>query len=199
MTDGGDIMYVIIHEDKERWAPLHYKNIKPIYEISTYGFVRNKYTNKQLSICKSEKGYSMVSLMTNNNKQKTFKLHRLVAKTFIPSPINNGSEKLTVNHKDGNKDDNSIYNLEWITFSKNIKHSYDEGLNTPRRGTLNGHSKYDDNVIEYICQMIENGDKTQDIKKSVKDKFSIDITRYLVFDIKHKKTWKHISDKYNIE
>ena len=59
------------------------------------------------------------------NKVRTSHLiHRLVAITFLDNPNN----KLTVNHKDGNKLNNHLCNLEWATYSENCKHSYDNNL-----------------------------------------------------------------------
>jgi len=55
---------------------------------------------------------------------KDYKVHRLVAKTFIPNPDNLPQ----VNHKDGNKKNNHVDNLEWISRSGNIRHAYDNGL-----------------------------------------------------------------------
>ena len=178
-------MYIVIHEDKEIWTDLVFRNIKPMYEISTYGNIRNKNTGKKLSICKNEKGYAMVSLMTTstNKKNKTFKVHILVAYTFIPC-ITIGSEYMTVNHKDGNKDDNSIYNLEWVTFQENIKHSFDHGLNTPRRGELNGRCKYSNELTYFVHKLVSEGHGTKYIKPLVKEKFGIDINRSFVHDIK---------------
>lgn len=57
-------------------------------------------------------------------RRKHFRLHRLLAQTFIPNPEN----KRTVNHIDGNKLNNSLSNLEWATDSENNKHAYDIGL-----------------------------------------------------------------------
>jgi hypothetical protein len=180
--------------DKERWTQLNYKNIKPIYEISTYGRIRNINTQHIMGESLSEKGYVMVTLMTTDTrkKSKTFKLHRLVAHTFIGSIDNN----MTVNHKNGDKTKNSIYNLEIISFSDNIKHAYTEGLNIPRRGVLNGTCKHSEKIIECICALIAIGGKNREIKKYIFEKFELCVDRYLLYDLRHKKRWKHISDKY---
>jgi hypothetical protein len=68
-------------------------------------------------------GYKVVLLCVSGNR-KHITVHRLVALTFIPNPEN----KPTVNHKDGNKQNNCVDNLEWATFQENTKHSYDTGL-----------------------------------------------------------------------
>lgn len=58
--------------------------------------------------------------MNQNGKRVTKKIHRLVAESFIPNPLN----KPQVNHIDGNKENNQVKNLEWVTASENISHSY---------------------------------------------------------------------------
>lgn len=65
-------------------------------------------------------GYVRVAI-SKNAKSKMVCVHRLVAMAFIPNPEN----KPQVNHKDGDKQNNSILNLEWVTAKENIKHSYD--------------------------------------------------------------------------
>ena len=60
----------------------------------------------------------------NDGTRKRERLHRLIAKAFIPNP--NNCE--FVNHKDGNKANNCIDNLEWCNTSQNTKHAYDTGL-----------------------------------------------------------------------
>ena len=68
-------------------------------------------------------GYYKIDLR-KNNVRKIKPIHRLVAETFIPK--SNGYSE--VNHKDGNKKNNNINNLEWVTRAENIKHSYATGL-----------------------------------------------------------------------
>lgn len=103
-----------------------------IYQISNFGNVKRLsivlhnrfYKEKLLTIChNSGTGYDFVCLR-KNDKDKNFSVHRLVAQTFIPNP-NNLSD---VNHIDGNKQNNSIENLEWCSRSDNLKHALNIGL-----------------------------------------------------------------------
>ena len=87
------------------------------YEVSTLGTIRNKKTKHVLSCQTCDKGYARTGLM-QNGKQKTSYVHRLVALTFIPNP----KQKRTVNHKDHNKLNNSVENLEWATTTEQNRH-----------------------------------------------------------------------------
>ena len=90
-----------------------------IYRIDKAFHVETDYQHmtrklSELSTEETSKGYLRVYL-SKNGKRKHHKVHRLVARAFIPNPEN----KPQVNHIDGNKKNNSITNLEWVTDTEN--------------------------------------------------------------------------------
>lgn len=93
------------------------------YEISTHGRVMNTWRNKILAPNKNTWGYLGVSLY-KNGIEKRFQIHRLVAQAFLENPL----EKNEVNHIDGDKTNNCITNLEWVTRSENMKHAHQNNL-----------------------------------------------------------------------
>ena len=86
----------------------------PNYLVSDKGEIYSLYTNKYLSPKTTEFGY-LVVILTHNGIKKTKRVHRLVAEAFIPNP-NNLPE---INHKDENKLNNSVDNLEWCNRTYN--------------------------------------------------------------------------------
>ncbi len=85
------------------------------------GTIYKKYSNgkfKKAPQHKSENGYKTISLRVNG-KQRNLYSHRIIAKYFIPNPEN----KPIVNHKDGNRANNNINNLEWCTLKENSQHA----------------------------------------------------------------------------
>ena len=94
-----------------------------LYEVSNHGNVRSLHKEtKELSIANSKRGYRVVSLYKDGNA--TMKnVHQLVAQAFIPNPEN----KPCINHKDFNRLNNYVENLEWCTYAENNLHSIEEG------------------------------------------------------------------------
>ena len=94
----------------------------PRYQISNFG---NVYVDGKLKkLGRSKSGY-LVTKFYNEFGSKTMKVHRIVAKLFIGDYSDQGLE---VNHKSGNKNDNSVKNLEWVTKRENIDHAMALGL-----------------------------------------------------------------------
>ncbi|MDT9683471.1 HNH endonuclease signature motif containing protein [Streptomyces sp. TRM76323] len=96
------------------------------YIVYSNGDIFSKRSNKFLKInYNTTHSYARVSI-----DGKTIKLHRLIIETFL------GKSELEVNHIDGNKRNNSLSNLEYVSRSQNVKHAYDNGL-VPRHKTSN--------------------------------------------------------------
>lgn len=109
------------------WKKIIDKDIITDYSISDTGEVR-KDTNSYMMKPYIQHGYAHVTLQINK-KPKRFNIHRLVAIAFIPNPDN----KPYVNHIDGNKTNNCVDNLEWVTPSENTQHAVKTGLKSPTR------------------------------------------------------------------
>ncbi len=114
----------------EEWKHITESN----YSVRSEGRVKNNNTGKLLTpflVGKKGNQYYAVDL----RPKKSVKIHRLVAYYFI------GASTLQVNHKNGNKTDNSVGNLEYCTAKENINHAWNSGLAKPQRGNDNGVSK----------------------------------------------------------
>jgi len=130
--------------------PLIYQKIpKQIYPIAGYdkywiasdGRVFSKTMNNYMKPGEHENGYLEITLR-NEEEKKAFLIHRLVAQTYIP---NNDVSKCIVNHKNGIKGDNDVSNLEWVTQSENMQHSF---------AVLNPN-KFTKKVIQYDMNLVE--------------------------------------------
>lgn len=125
--------------------------MKQIYNYDNYmidenGNVFNKTTNKYLKGSIGENGYKYYRLSQNNHK-KIYYAHRLVAEHFLNNPNNFP----IVNHIDGNKLNNNINNLEWVTYSENTKY-WKDNSNTIRRQT----EYYQEDLPNEIWKEFEN-------------------------------------------
>lgn len=117
----------------------------PNYEVSTEGNVRNKTSGRLLKPqAFGATGYKQVSLkIQETNKFQKRYIHRLVAQAFIENPEN----KREVNHIDGNKLNNSLSNLEWVTSSENQIKRHEQGnIQTSNRKV--GRFDIDGNLLE---------------------------------------------------
>ena len=96
-------------------------NIAPNYILYPNGSIKNKNTNKFLVGQVGKNGYRSVNIRTLKGKKRVY-IHRLIAINFIPNPL----QKEQVNHINGNKLDNRLENLEWVSPKENIAHAQKE-------------------------------------------------------------------------
>lgn len=132
---------------EEKWAKIKYEDKETNYSISTLGRVRNDKRNNFLKPCLVS-GYYTVSLAIAPQKTKKYRINRLVAEYFIPNPEN----KEYVNHIDGDKLNNVLDNLEWVTPSENSKHAFEAGLREKSRvKPVNQYNLQGKFMMTYLC------------------------------------------------
>ncbi len=93
------------------------------YSVSNDGLIRNDKRNQVKAQRVNKDGYSVTDIY-RDGERFTYRVHRIVANEFLDNPEN----KEEVNHIDGDKTNNNVDNLEWVTKSENMKHAYDTGL-----------------------------------------------------------------------
>lgn len=137
-----------------------------------------------------KKGYLRVALQ-KDGKLKSYRVHRLIASTFIPNPKN----KPQVNHINGIKTDNRVENLEWVTGKENMQHAYKLGLSfklnpvnkIPKKGELNGNSILTKDMVLDIRARFKKRVVT---RKMLSEQYNV--TENCIKDVVIRKSWKHI-------
>lgn len=129
-------------------------------------------------------GYLRIGLYGNSStKPKKFPVHALVAKAFIPNPDN----KPQVNHKNFDKRNNGIVNLEWVTGSENIQHALTvEGHQPNNKGELHGYSKLKDCDIPEIFKLKRSGVLQKDIA------VMLNVSSSTISEVINRKKFKHV-------
>jgi hypothetical protein len=131
------------------WKDL--KGYEGIYKISVNACIMNNSGHILKSNLDSKKKYVLVRLF-KNGKLTSHLLHRLVALTLIP----NNEFLEQVNHKDGNKTNNNVVNLEWCSRSDNVKHAWNLGLNKERGCCISkkvcAYKNDEEILFESICK-----------------------------------------------
>ena len=156
------------------------------YSVSSHGRVKRTIQSRSnmpkiLKPWIESHGYCQVEL-SNKDGQKTFRVHRLVLSVFMGDP----KKGQVCNHKDGDKQNNNIDNLEWCSSSYNMKHSYKNGLHSKRHGEMSHYAKLTKDHVLYIRGLLENGVKCIDLANN------FGVSRFCIYDIRDRKTWRHI-------
>jgi transposase len=127
-------------------------------------------------------GYYRVWLKDNEGNKAQHLVHRIVAITFIP----NQHQKEQVNHKDGNKQNNHVNNLEWVSRQENMRHAFDTGLNS-NLGSRNGKAVLNESQVLEIYQLCLDG------KSNVEIAALYDVNKNMVNLIRGRYSWAHIT------
>ena len=188
---------------QETWKDI--KGYEGLYQVSNLGKIKSlkkevnfysglykevkkrKYKERIINLKKTNRGYTNITLYKNGIR-KHFNVHRLVADTFILNP-NNLSE---VNHKDGNKENNSINNLEWVTNMENMQHAIRNNLTRKVHGEEVGGVKLTERDVLQICELLKSG---TDSLAQIGKKYNV--SKHCIFDIKRKKSWAWLTKDYN--
>lgn len=148
------------------------------YLVSSLGNVKTINGKLKKVVYDSANDYGYVELW-KNNKGKKFRIHRLVAETFIPNIL--GKEQ--VNHIDGDKKNNCVSNLEWVTPKENIRHAIENDLSSIKYGSKNLASKLKEEDVKYIRE-------NAIINKSVKELSEIyNVSTTTIYNIINYKKW----------
>lgn len=178
-----------IKEITEIWKDV--PGYEGIYQVNNIGVVKSLdrfvvFKNGQRSF---RSGKTLVSIKTHkrchkvfvskNGKTRGMFVHRIVAMAFIPNPEN----KPQVNHINGNRSDNGVENLEWVTGMENIIHALQTGLHN-NRGQDSPRAKLTDAMVIDI----RNDSRPQ---KEIATQYNVSCT--CIRDIKSRKRWKHLN------
>lgn len=131
-------------------------------------------------------GYYKTVFVNDKNKYQSINVHRLICLAFYP---NENYLNLEVNHKDGNKLNNNITNLEWCTRKENIKHCVENKLQIAFKGSEVGTSKLKENDVLLIREIAKQRGRRYD-RKELGVRFNISPTT--IKDIVLRNTWKHL-------
>lgn len=133
----------------------NYRHVKSLSrQIVVRGNTRLLHNDRFIKISKYNNGYCFVTL-SKNGKNEQILLHRLVMKTFV------GNSKLEVNHKDGNKENNNINNLEYVTHSENQFHSFRVLKRNPVKSWLGKRGEKHNKSIGVIAYNTITNEKTK--------------------------------------
>lgn len=179
-------MISALNGNSEEWRPVYRWNGK--YEISSLGEVRNASTKRKLKATKNNRGGYLQVFVWVDGKTVGANVHRLVAEAFL----SNCDELPCVNHKNGNRLDPRVENLEWCTHQQNTKHAIDilrldfaSNLKTGK-GEESGANRLTEVEVRSIKRLLAKGMRQAEIAA----RFNTCVTN--ISSIKRGLTWNHV-------
>lgn len=163
--------------------------VKDRYYINKKGELFTDNGERKLKDCEKD-GYIKNGLILKDGKTKHYFRHRLVMICF---DFRENYEKLQVNHKDGNKTNNNLENLEWCTNQENRIHAVKLGLAASLKGETNPASKLtEEQVLDLIVDLLNNVPYSQITKK-------YGCSKSTVSAIKNKRNWTYLTKDINFD
>jgi len=155
------------------------------YSATKDGRIWSDYKKGFLKPKIDKKGYEVVVLY-KKGKPKSFLVHRLIATTFLENPDN----LPTVNHDDGDPLNNSLDNLEWMSFSDNHRHAYRTGLRKPAAYLYETDKrifgKLSEGDVREIRRLLQKGLHPYEISEKY------EVVPGTIYNIKANRSWSHV-------
>lgn len=177
----------------EIWKSI--KGYENVYEISSLGRVRSseketirnngrklKTNARILKTHKDHNGYVRIVIFFRGSR-KTHKVHRLVAEAFLDNP----ESKLAINHKNNDRSDNRLENLEWCTQKENMEFCKKQNRLVNKKGEEHASSVLTEIEVLEIRRLYSTGNYTTN---DLGEKYNVNFST--ISDITRRKTWKHI-------
>lgn len=170
----------------EKWVLV--SEFKDYYEVSEFGDLRSvarvingkRYRSRRIATRVSRNGYRMACIRVDG-RPITVLIHRLIATAFVPNP----SGRREVNHRDGNKLNNEISNLEWVSRSENTAHAWRLGLKDAKQHRR-GEDHYGAKVTADQVRAIRNGSAE-----------TFGLSRSAIRHILSGRSWRHVTSQSN--
>lgn len=153
------------------------------YCACSTGKIYSLRSNTYLKSVVQRNGYCQVT-MSQDGYRKNFSVHRLIAMAYFGTD----DADLVVNHKDGNKQNNRLDNLEFVTQKENVHHAIMIGL---RVGTRNPDRELSDEVVHIVCKLLQDSWRNTDIADA------LSIKREVVANIRYGSIYQEISCEYD--
>lgn len=150
-------------------------------QVSSDGRIYSKRSSQERKL-QNTTGYNWVKIWKEGKFHQVF-VHRAVALAFIPNPEN----KRVVNHKDGNKTNNTVENLEWCSQSENIKHAYSTGLKGI--GEKHGKAVLTEEIVLEARSLYRKGSRTNGAVALAK---KYGVNQATLWYALTRQTWTHI-------
>tara|TARA_A100000171_G_scaffold23102_1_gene21500 strand:- start:36 stop:791 length:756 start_codon:yes stop_codon:yes gene_type:complete len=176
----------ILSKEKNMKQHPQYSNILVSQEGEIYSNLSGK--NKKLKTSINEHGYEICCITLGQGKSIKKRVHRLVAETYLPNPLN----LREVDHLDCDKLNNNLSNLEWVSSKENKRRARINGLYDNSVGENHYGAILTEDVVRGVCKSLQEGMRNKDVC----DIYGVD--KDTVAHIKRGDIWKTISREYNL-